>query len=762
MNIKELIFDETCYIVSNELKQEILSYLSNNKLLLDIHFFSLSELINRCYFKYDNKAIYEVSKEFNLSYSNAKIMINNLYYLMYSPKINDSKYNELIKLKNFLDDNNLLEYDPLFLTFISGYKIISDLSLANEFLYKINELLDNKIEFISLNEKENVNVYEFNDSEREIEYVANEIASLLNQGIKANMIHILNYNDSYYSYVNKIFNLYNIPFYLDNSNYLYDYPYIKSLYNDYLKDNELSFEDEYYDLSNKFKSLLEDSYSKDHLLYLLKNTKYIDDKYDNCIRFSSYEGTYLDDHYYFFIGLNNKVFPLYKKDEDYLSDELKSKLGYLPSYKINKLMKEYALNRLKSNVNIFISYRKSDYFNSYLKSDLVNLINEKVSYIDNENKYSKEYDKLKFTRRLDEFYKYNTKSNELTNLLTKFNKKEYKSYDNSYSKVDMNLYKSKILNNKLSISYSSFEKFNECNYKYYLDSIIKENESKFSTYIGSLFHHVLEKIYDKDFNFETAVSSFSSDYVLDDKEEILLDNLLIDFKDKITIILEQYDKGKYKDYKTEQKISIKKPGDLLIDINGFIDKVMFDDNNHAYVIDYKTGNVKPTLEYLKYGLKCQLPFYFYLLNKSKEHANKFLVGCYLQLINFKNKAHDDNSKDMQLEGFTYNNVDIVKGIDTEYETNSFIKGIKPNKNGLGTYAKVYDDEAFNSIITNMDNNINSMIENVSSGNFNINPKIIKQNETTCRFCKYSDICYHSFKDYLDIREELDNGEDKVD
>ena len=90
---------------------------------------------------------------------------------------------------------------------------------------------------------------------------------------------------------------------------------------------------------------------------------------------------------------------------------------------------------------------------------------------------------------------------------------------------------------------------------------------------------------------------------------------------------------------------------------------------------------------------------------------------------------------------------------------SFIKGIKPNSKGLGTYARVFNNEEFKVIIDTMDKNINSMIDDVNKANFKINPKIIKKKETTCKFCNYKDICFHTFKDYIDIREVV---KDEVD
>lgn len=756
MNIQKLICDRTCYIVSSELKEEILSYLSNNKLVLDVHFFSVNQFIERCYFKYDIVAIYQVSKHFNVTYDNAKMLIENLYYLMYSNVVEDEKYIYLLTIKNYLDELKLLKYDPLFLEYLNRYRVITDLSPSNEFLSKINELLNNKIEFISLEEKDNATVFNFSNSDNEIEYLANEISSLIYNGIEPSKIHILNCNKDYYSYIDKIFTLYNIPYELNIKNRLLDYPYIKKIYNQYKLDEQIIFDEKHLDLTNKFKSLLEITNDKDFLLYLLKNTSSTNETYSNCIKFSDYQSIYLDDHYYYFIGLNNKVFPLYRKDEDYLSDELKKKLGYLTSYEINGLIKKYSINRLKSKSNLFISYRNSDYFNSYLKSDLINLISDKVINNETKNEYSMSYDILKLTRKLDNFYKYNDKSNELLELLSKLDTDKYKSFDHSYNQVDKDLYINNILKNKLSISYSSFEKFNECNYKYYLDSILKDNESKFTTYIGNLFHHILERIYEKDFDFKNQVDSFESDYILNDKETILLENLLNDFKEKISIILDQYNNSDYKKYSSEQRISIIKNDDLLININGIIDKIMMDNDGHAFVVDYKTGDTKSTLDYLNLGLKCQLPFYFYLLKHSKEYADIFLVGCYLQIIDLKIKSYNDTGRELLLEGYTYNDKKIIKGIDSNYESNSFIKGIKPNKNGLGTYAKLFTNDEFNHILDMMERNITSMINLIKDAKFEINPKLISQNETTCRYCKYNDICYHTFKDYIDVKEVLEN------
>ena len=59
----------------------------------------------------------------------------------------------------------------------------------------------------------------------------------------------------------------------------------------------------------------------------------------------------------------------------------------------------------------------------------------------------------------------------------------------------------------------------------------------------------------------------------------------------------------------------------------------------------------------------------------------------------------------------------------------------------------------------MEENINNMISDINNVNFTINPKIIKNKETTCKFCSYKDICYRNYNDYIDIRKVNENEVD---
>jgi len=62
----------------------------------------------------------------------------------------------------------------------------------------------------------------------------------------------------------------------------------------------------------------------------------------------------------------------------------------------------------------------------------------------------------------------------------------------------------------------------------------------------------------------------------------------------------------------------------------------------------------------------------------------------------------------------------------------------------GTYAhyvKSLNDEQLNKILELVDKNINEARDNIISGNFDINPKVLGDVDKGCEFCQFKDICY---------------------
>ena len=73
--------NNSIYIVPNNLKKKILLELSKENEIKNIKFFSLKEFIDNLTFKYDEKSIYYLMKNYNYKYKNAIVILDNLKYV---------------------------------------------------------------------------------------------------------------------------------------------------------------------------------------------------------------------------------------------------------------------------------------------------------------------------------------------------------------------------------------------------------------------------------------------------------------------------------------------------------------------------------------------------------------------------------------------------------------------------------------------------------------------------------------------------------
>ncbi len=778
MPYKSYLQDNTCFIVPNSLKQEILFYISNNKLLVNVSFYNIEEVKRNLFFDYDEKTIYMLATHYHLSYDDAKLYIENMYYLN-DKKLNHFKVTKLQEMKAYLDQNNLLKYNPTFINNLNKKKIITSYSKTSFFNEKIFSLLNN-VTYLHNEISEEKEIYEFNFIEEEVEFIANKIASLIDSKVNINNIKLVNVKEEDLLFIKKIFSFFNIPLQLNNSTNSYETEIIKYFINNLKETNDLTlslnnFKEKYplintrnndfYNLiinvMNKFYYITD--YKKD-LTYLIEEFKkqYIrEEKLANCIEIISLEEMNNNDNYYFLMGFNS-YFPFLYKDEDYLSDKIKLELGFKTSTYINKEIKKYTLNKIKETKNIIISYKLKDYFNSYHISTLIDDLSYNLhqNYQNNNDfSYSSKYDKLKLSKYLDEFYKYSYKNSELEKLYSSYKGDYYNSYDNRFKGLEKNKFIN-YLNNELTLSYTSLDDFYNCSFKYYLTNLLKENTPTFASSIGNLFHYVLSKMYQKDFDFEKVYNEYLNTLNLLEKEKVLLIKIKETLKKDIDILNEQINKSSFVKCRCEENIKINIKSSISVILKGYIDKIMLtDDYKKAYIVDYKTGNPKFSFDYLENGLYMQLAIYMYLLNKSKEYADVFLVGCYLQKI-----LDDDlNKEELKLEGYTFNDLNIVQEIDHNYQSGSFIKGIKATKDGgLGMYAKTFNSDTYKQIIETIGRKVKEAINDIIDNKFTINPKIVNGNNISCKYCEFKDICYRKYQDYIRIVKEGDEDEQELD
>ena len=766
---KKYLKDNVCFIVPNSIKKEILLYVSSSKQLVNLSFYTLDELKKNIFFDYDERTIYSLSKEYNLTYSDSLLMIQNMYYLNDS-YVDSDKTKKIKEMKEYLDKKNLLIYNENFLNWLNSKDIVTTYGKTNFINEKILSLLNN-ITYLKASNDNEKEILQFNFIEDEIEYVANKIGDLIHSGININNIKLVNVSDEYTNIIDKIFKFYNLPIDLNKKTSLYDLNIIKFFINELKNSNSveeslklLKEKNISVDLYNKVIQTLNNyyfisDYSSDieYIIQGLKKATIKDNKLNNCIECIKIDEIFNEDNYYFLIGFNNR-FPKFYKDEDYLSDDVKKSLGFKASNEINKYIKNYHISKINNAKNILITYKLKDYFNSYLISTLIDDINGKV----NENpsielniSYSKKYDEVKLSKYLDEFYKFSYKNPRLGNLYNTYGKDRYDSYDNSFKGISGSKYID-MKGKKLSLAYTSLDEFYKCNFKYYLNNLIKEIDDDFPRYIGIVYHDVLKKMYDNSFDFETAYREALKGKTLSDKEEILLIKLKKELEKNIELLKEQLGNSDFKNASCEEEFEVDIKSKIPVTLVGYIDKIMYtEDKKSAYVVDYKTGNPIISFDNLKDGINMQLVIYMYLLSKSKVYKDTFIVGGYLQKI----LENDVNKEEIKLEGYSYNDLNVIHSIDNSCYDKSFIAGIKVKKDGtLSDTKKVFTKEQYEEYLKIIEEKIHEAIDSIIKADFNINPKVVKGKNISCEKCKYNDICYKKYKDSVIISQDGDDNE----
>ena len=766
-----IIKDNSIYIVPSNVKKEILLNLNDNK-LINTKFISLDELINRLTFSYDEKSIIYLMNKYDIKEEVAITYLENLKYID-EDDYNNEAIKKLIEIKKELEENNLLikdEYIDMFLNnkdiYVYGYDYISKFN--KKYLDKINAKMIEK-EYKDYKH----DIYEFNYIDDEIEYVANKIIDLINEGIDINNIKICNINDDYIIPIKRIFNLYNIPIDIDNDNSIYNTLIIKDFL-DYYKSNPvetcLDYIKEKYDLTddnnnyiyNKLVGIL-NKYSDinmDNLIYDFKHTKTKKTILKNRVEIVNLKNnSFNDDEYIFLMNFNSSTIPVNYKDDDYISDEIKEKLGLETSKELNKIEREIDINIIKSIKNLSITYKLKTPYEDFMMSNLD--LGYEVKSIHVENKYSNKMNYFKLSKKLDNLIKFGSKDDDLDYLYSLYRDIKYRKFDNSFKGID-NKDLMKLLNNKLSLSYSSMNNFYKCGFRYYLENILylSKEEKTFAIDIGNIFHELLSKSFTGDFNLDIEFDKAVENKTLP-KEKFFLNKLKDELKFVIDTIKYQntfssLDKALY-----ENKVYVNKSGSIKLTFTGTIDKLLYKedkDKTYVVIIDYKTGNPEIKLNNSIYGLDLQLPVYLYL-TKNMDIKNVEVIGFYLQHIldneinKEKGKNYSNIKKDkLKLLGYTVNDESKISLFDKNYFDSEVIKSMKMSSNGFSAYTKLISDEEIDKLISLTEKHIDNAFTKVLEGDFSINPKRIENDLVSCKFCKYKDVCFRREENITNLKE----------
>lgn len=765
-------------IITNEFnKMDILKKLTKEKKFNNYKFYSFNELKRKLFFDYDNKTIEYVMKKYNVNLSIAKIYIENLYFLK---EVRNKKIEFLNNLKKELDNNKLLIYNNQFKNYLLGKKIIV---YQNEELSKEEKYILKDFNYEVKKNQDSIyspEIFEAIDINEELEFVISSIKKLIHEGIDINNIKLIA-NSEYNKYLEYYSQIFNLPLNTSDGNSFfstgvsnlflrmydeYDIPVIiEKLKEKYENINELI------SVINKSVLVSDKKIRKEFIIDDLKKCIVSNVSYKNAIDIHSLHENYTDDDYVFLLGFNIGNYPKIYMDDDFLSDKEKKMLDLDTSIEKNKLERVNVISAIKRIPHLIITYPLHDgskvRYPSVLIDDL-QVTSQKIK-LNKSISYSKKYSNLLYAIDLDNFYKYNDESKYLKMYQKNLNI-PYREYNNKYNMIDTDLLKER-LNDNFTLSYTSLESFNECGFKYYLSRIMNLDiyEETFKIIIGKIVHHILEKGLEKCIDIDMEISEFMKtlDFSFGPRELFYVHKLSAELDYLLKYLHEQEKNSKLTNYLFETELAVeKKYNDINVVFKGFIDKVMsteYKDKEVIAVVDYKTGDKNIKLDTLEYGLNIQLPIYLYLLKNSERFKDSVIAGFYIEKVlnkffNItKNKSLEElKNENLRLQGYTNSDENIISLIDSNYLNSKMIKGLKFKKDGsFYSTSKVLSNKEMDDMIVKVQNIIDDTIKSVITGNFFINPKVLKGKNISCTYCKFKDICFKTKSDEVIIGGEDD-------
>lgn len=772
MNLED--FNNKILIINDYAKNTLLKKINK---LLNIKIITLSELKKNYIYDYDYKSILYVSNKYKCIPSIARKYIENTYYI--NNECKSEKIELLTKIKNDLEENNLLIKNNLYRKFLNNKDIVLyNLKYIDKYYLNIIEELSNTNNIITYNDVKETSIkklYRCNNSEEEISFVCSKICELIKSGIDINNIKLTNVKSDYTYIIRKTFKLFNIPINIKSDESIKSTMIVKKfkeLYNENISEvmNKISElitnnyeKDIYKNILNVVNKYSDSNYTdvKEILFDDIDNIKIKRDEFKNAVNIIDFKSDLISDNdYVFLINFNEGIIPINHKDEDYLNDIEKNNLGIDTSFTLNEKETNEVIETIKTTNNLILTYSEYNqnnkiYVSSAYSSDI--LEEEKVNLNFNN---SNNYNKLRLLSEKDDNNKYGTLSSDLLTLSAHYKDEPYLTYNNKYKKISNNKLKN-YLNKGLTLSYSSMNTFYQCSFRYYLDNILKVNkyEERFDAVLGSIFHEALSKCfinddYDVIDNYEKLISE--STYPFNESEKFFLENLKNELLLIIDTIKEQLKYTSLKQSMYEKEIKIDISSDVKVTFKGFVDKILYDEFNGekiVVIIDYKTGNPLLNINNSLYGLDMQLPVYIYLIKS--EIKNVRIGGFYLQKILSNVNSLQKRKESLKLQGYSNEDIDILEKVDSSYENSCVIKSLRTTQNGFYSYSKIINDEQIDTLYNIVESKVKEARDKILNTEFDINPKEMEDKNIGCKFCKYKDICYMTSRDIVKLKK-IDN------